>query len=1333
MDRKELETYQVQLSQVELALVSDPDNAELTSLRSELKELISLTEQALAQVEAVASSSAAASSSKSKSTSAATTPAFAAGDECLAKYSGDGKWYPARITSIGGAEDRRVYSVVFKGYNSTELVNAGEVKALPPNYGANSTSSVAGTKRKALTKEEEEEAARKKKKNEKRVEVRAQKSAEQQQKQVAWQKFAKKGEKKGVVIAGMQGKSIFASPDNPYGRASIYYYFANTDENPCLIHLNGDKAGLAAIYIVLNWTNGPYPFFQPPFTNETYYPSNAFARANRALPSRYWLGGIANRPLEPCEAQRLKQPLVRPVSSWSRDGTSLSSDVFPNLQRSLVLGRWVMMATLSPHPGSQPSYSGIAKGGTSLNVPSPAPCPRTPDASVNPLPSSSKNGYLYPEPRNPSTRSASTSPSPHPGLPSLPRGTNFGANLSSNPREMDTNERHASFWRGARTQPSTPLLLTMNDSSISLPTDYEFRAGLVDDGVGGAIAKSRPSTSRSSSYGSKPPTPYPSSPLSCPEEQGNSFAFASQPMLRSTSLPTPLRPTYESFQAGLIAKERLAGSVALSGEAQPYKMSPASKSIVPLKGFNSCSGSPTFNEDQQTRSSALSRHQHQSSDPEVRGLKSGEPSFEVEDPSLSLSGTDDSLSCASPSFKLGSLGRIELLGGLFGVVLDESEGDSSIAFDHPPLQDPTQLDERMEPVAEEGTTPLRTRRHGTKTKMGQSTPQRPIPIVDDRSPFSDRTSSLLSSSMDLGTPRTVTGSTTFLVANPHTSAPRTGLLFSEHGSSVSFLQNNSEEILYVAPPHQPKFPSHASTWLPSRNSAMEDEVRLRRTGGSIGVIGEEVRNVLARSTSSTSSALRSSRSSLGDLTVKPQSPNDFGVTNSPGQNEPMLTDGTSEFAWSSAIVTASPLPLPRLPLEPRQSFENIKADFRSTPSEHLAVVNPLSTKDFDDKASLGSSPKKPASSTLVSRVPQVLLRRISLRRVSQEPAPSLPAIEEVSLTMSSPPISPSAGRPSRELRHIPSSNVWTLAKEEARTARNRCLQLGLLPPTPILFGSPGFGFGDANSYKLDDRLRHVASRWDEIPNWNVSKDWANSASGGALDLKWVYEMEDRNELEEILRFTYRAMSSEETGIKLPLTLQAAFVSGSDHAKSMNPGLNTTHNDRLNPVGQDSNSTHSFRFQPNTTPRQHRSSTWSDPSPTRSSSFDNAAPSFNANRFPGPHPPSQPHMTSLPSMHAHSTLFKDATNARQYPIPSSLYTTASSHLHPTQSSQSQLRSSASLPLPSLGEPSHSNTFSYSSYLYTTPHPDPALLQQAQQWDAPCGPRFLGLRSGTQRFP
>ena len=39
MDRKELEAYQVQLSQVDLAIQADPSNAELIALRTELQEL----------------------------------------------------------------------------------------------------------------------------------------------------------------------------------------------------------------------------------------------------------------------------------------------------------------------------------------------------------------------------------------------------------------------------------------------------------------------------------------------------------------------------------------------------------------------------------------------------------------------------------------------------------------------------------------------------------------------------------------------------------------------------------------------------------------------------------------------------------------------------------------------------------------------------------------------------------------------------------------------------------------------------------------------------------------------------------------------------------------------------------------------------------------------------------------------------------------------------------------------------------------------------------------------------------------------------------------------
>ncbi|TBU48164.1 hypothetical protein BD309DRAFT_950120 [Dichomitus squalens] len=229
MDKADLETYQVQLSQVELALSADPDNSELISLRSELKELIELTQAALAQHEATASSSKPSEASKKAHAAAAaaalgasSSKAWAAGDECLAKYSGDGQWYPARIASVGGSADNRQYSVVFKVYNNTELVSASQIKPLPGNYTASASmgAASAGSKRK-LAKVEDEEKEKKKKKNEKKLEVRAAKAKEQQEKQMSWQKFAKKSEKKGIHIAGVAGSSIFKTPDNPLGRVGV--------------------------------------------------------------------------------------------------------------------------------------------------------------------------------------------------------------------------------------------------------------------------------------------------------------------------------------------------------------------------------------------------------------------------------------------------------------------------------------------------------------------------------------------------------------------------------------------------------------------------------------------------------------------------------------------------------------------------------------------------------------------------------------------------------------------------------------------------------------------------------------------------------------------------------------------------------------------------------------------------------------------------------------------------------------------------------------------------------------------------------------------------------
>jgi survival-of-motor-neuron-related-splicing factor 30 len=113
--------------------------------------------------------------------------------------------------------ENRVYSIVFKGYNTTELAKGIEIEPLPANY-ANTTAPSANKRK--LTKVEEDEKEREKK-DEKKLEVKAAKAKEQTQKQASWQKFAKKSEKKGVHIAGISGTSIVKTPDNPLGKGSL--------------------------------------------------------------------------------------------------------------------------------------------------------------------------------------------------------------------------------------------------------------------------------------------------------------------------------------------------------------------------------------------------------------------------------------------------------------------------------------------------------------------------------------------------------------------------------------------------------------------------------------------------------------------------------------------------------------------------------------------------------------------------------------------------------------------------------------------------------------------------------------------------------------------------------------------------------------------------------------------------------------------------------------------------------------------------------------------------------------------------------------------------------
>jgi survival-of-motor-neuron-related-splicing factor 30 len=128
------------------SLQTDPDNAELASLQSELGELISLTETAIAEQKAeqqAAPPKPASKENRFKNNSfqkpehtdevpTTITPAsFAVNDTVLARWvSGDNAFYPAKITSMTGSSTNPMYLVSFKSYATVENLTAKDIRPI---------------------------------------------------------------------------------------------------------------------------------------------------------------------------------------------------------------------------------------------------------------------------------------------------------------------------------------------------------------------------------------------------------------------------------------------------------------------------------------------------------------------------------------------------------------------------------------------------------------------------------------------------------------------------------------------------------------------------------------------------------------------------------------------------------------------------------------------------------------------------------------------------------------------------------------------------------------------------------------------------------------------------------------------------------------------------------------------------------------------------------------------------------------------------------------------------------------------------------------------------
>ncbi len=137
-----------------LGLQNDPENEELKALQLELDQVISLTKSAIAELKpATAPVQPKQSSPQPQKWDRSQHPAFQAGyrkteaepateesqipvtfkvnDTVSARWkTGDGAFYPARITSITGSSSKPVYIVTFKNYSTTETLEGKDLKLI---------------------------------------------------------------------------------------------------------------------------------------------------------------------------------------------------------------------------------------------------------------------------------------------------------------------------------------------------------------------------------------------------------------------------------------------------------------------------------------------------------------------------------------------------------------------------------------------------------------------------------------------------------------------------------------------------------------------------------------------------------------------------------------------------------------------------------------------------------------------------------------------------------------------------------------------------------------------------------------------------------------------------------------------------------------------------------------------------------------------------------------------------------------------------------------------------------------------------------------------------
>lgn len=227
MSSSELVNYQLQLQQVEAALITDPTNEELIKLKSDLTEAIELTKSLLGVDEEIEPEDLI-----SQSASITQSNKFQVGDPCQAPWSEDGQFYEATIEDL--TSDGQC-NVVFH-YLPNGKFKVSEVclvSLLKPSETQRKKKDAPGAAKKdsKLSRDQIKKRQQKKQSRFKDLEEAREKDKNK------WKQFNAKAANKGLKGATtlIKQNSIFKSPDSVQGRVGVGTCGINSRTSRCLV------------------------------------------------------------------------------------------------------------------------------------------------------------------------------------------------------------------------------------------------------------------------------------------------------------------------------------------------------------------------------------------------------------------------------------------------------------------------------------------------------------------------------------------------------------------------------------------------------------------------------------------------------------------------------------------------------------------------------------------------------------------------------------------------------------------------------------------------------------------------------------------------------------------------------------------------------------------------------------------------------------------------------------------------------------------------------------------------------------------------------------------